>query len=100
MREHRRIRPWQSSTLAKSPNSSPANKKLAEAIAERRRQQKQLAQQYEARRAEAAAWARNRRAALLAADRAKLEAQGITFDPVTGEPVLPIKQGGNPDNPS
>lgn len=98
MPEHQRMRNWASVVRTKSPNPSKANKDLAAAIAERRERQKQIAEQYDARRKEAAAWAREQRAKLAAVERAKLEARGVTFD-ANGEPVLTIKQE-KPDNPS
>lgn len=100
MSEHRRMRNWASSARTKPPRPSKATKKLQAAIAERRQAQKQIAQEYAARRDEAAAWARERRDALAAAERVKLAEQGVTFDPKTGEPVLTIRQDTQPDNPS
>ncbi|OFB38368.1 hypothetical protein BA059_14810 [Mycolicibacterium sp. (ex Dasyatis americana)] len=94
--EHQRMRDWRGS---QAKHKSPANKALAAAIAERRQAQKQIAQEYAARRDEAAAWARERRDALAAAERVKLAEQGVTFDPKTGEPVLTIRPE-SPDNPS
>ncbi|MDG5780534.1 MAG: hypothetical protein WBB05_31935 [Mycolicibacterium fortuitum] len=91
------MRDWRGT---QTKHKSPANKALAEAIAERREHQKQLAQWYQARREEAAAWARNERDKRAAIERAKLAEQGVTFDPKTGEPVLTIRSDTQPYNPS
>lgn len=97
--KHQRMRHWASiKRPAVGPNPSEASKAMAAAIEARRQTQRVMAEQYEERRKEAAAWARNRRDALAAADRAKLAEQGVTFD-ANGEPVLTIKQDGETGDP-
>lgn len=99
-RPHQKMRHWGSAVRTKPPTPSPANSALAASIAERRQVQKQLAEQYDARRQEAAAWARNERDKRAATERVKLAKQGVTFDPKTGEPMLTTRQDAQPDNPS
>lgn len=93
MPEHQRMRSWHGSQ-GRNPHAQ-ANEALAQATAQRREAQRQIAQQYAERREEAAGWARNRRDALAAAELAKM-AESV---PKTGEPVL-IRQNEKPDNPS
>lgn len=87
MPEHQRMRSWHGSQ-GRNPHTQ-ANEALAQATAQRREAQRQIAQQYAERREEAAGWARNRRDALAAAELAK----GV---PKTGEPVT-ARQDAEPD---